>query len=99
MLIKITPIQNCKYSSVIRNSRIAFNQTHEASMSTFNIKFFTPVEVAQLLGVKVQTLSVWRCHGRYPELQWHKFGRRIRYSEQDVYSFIQSSLVVSGAGL
>jgi predicted site-specific integrase-resolvase len=68
-------------------------------MSTFNIKFFTPVEVAELLGVKVQTLSVWRCNGRYPELRWHKSGRRIRYSEQDVYSFIQSALVVTGVGL
>jgi excisionase family DNA binding protein len=68
-------------------------------MSTFNIQFFTPVEVAELLGVKVQTLSVWRCNGRYPELRWHKFGRLIRYSKQDVYGFIQSTLVVTGAGL
>jgi len=68
-------------------------------MNTFNIKFFTPVEVAELLGVKEQTLSVWRCNGRYPALRWHKFGRRIRYEEQDVYSFIQSALVISGADL
>ena len=68
-------------------------------MNTPSIKFFTPVEVAELLGIKVQTLSVWRCNGRYPELKWHKFGCRIRYSEQDVYSFIHSALVVTGAGL
>jgi len=68
-------------------------------MNTINIKFFTPVEVAELLGVKVQTLSVWRCNGRYPELRWHKFGRRIRYSEDDIYSFINSTLVITGAEL
>jgi hypothetical protein len=57
-------------------------------------KLLKPIEVANLLGVKEQTLSAWRCNGRNQELRWYKFGRQIRYAEADVYGFIHSSLVI-----
>ncbi len=46
-----------------------------------------PAEVAQLLDVKVQTLSVWRCVGRH-SLPYVKVGRLIRYRRQDVDAWL-----------
>ncbi|SDJ99856.1 Helix-turn-helix domain-containing protein [Ferrimonas sediminum] len=47
----------------------------------------TPIEVSDLLGVTIGTLSVWRCKGSYP-LPYVKVGRRVMYKATDVRSFI-----------
>jgi excisionase family DNA binding protein len=52
-------------------------------------KLLTPQEVADVLGVKVQTLSVWRSHGRY-DLPYIKSGSLVRYREADVLAFIEN---------
>ena len=47
----------------------------------------TPKEVAEMLGVSVGTLAIWRCHKRYP-LDFIKCGRLVRYRRSDVESFL-----------
>jgi excisionase family DNA binding protein len=54
-------------------------------------KLMTPEEVAEILGVKPQTLSVWRSRGRYG-LPYVKSGSLVRYREADVQAFIESRL-------
>lgn len=54
------------------------------------IDLLKPIEVAQLIGVKVQTLASWRCTGRYPELKWYQFGRKVMYSTDDVLNWLNS---------
>ena len=47
----------------------------------------SPTAVAELLGVKPQTLAAWRCTKRY-EIPFVKLGRQIRYRRADVDAFI-----------
>ena len=49
-------------------------------------------QVATLLGVSPQTLSVWRCVRRYG-LSYIKCGRLIRYREADVLAFLEARTV------
>ena len=51
----------------------------------------TAEETAEILGVKPQTLAVWRCAKRYG-LPYLKLGRSIRYRLVDVESFIAASV-------
>jgi len=48
----------------------------------------TPAEVADTLGVGIETLSVWRCVKRYPSLKYIKVGRSVRYSREAIDAFI-----------
>ena len=50
-------------------------------------RLLTPRDVADLLGVTIQTLAVWRCEGRYA-LPYVKAGRLVRYRRADVDAFI-----------
>ena len=50
-------------------------------------KLLTPMEVANILGVSVNTLNVWRCTKRY-NLSYIKTGRSVRYRSEDVQRFI-----------
>jgi excisionase family DNA binding protein len=54
-------------------------------------KLLTPADVADLLGVTVQTLAVWRHEERYP-LPYVKVGSRVRYRPADIERFIEQSL-------
>jgi excisionase family DNA binding protein len=54
---------------------------------------FTPKQAAQILGVQVQTLALWRSTGRYPELRYYRVGRSIRYRADDVESWLASRAV------
>lgn len=54
-------------------------------------KLITPAQTAELLGIKEQTLTVWRCTKRYP-LPYVKVGRSVKYREADVRQFIESRL-------
>ena len=50
-------------------------------------RLLTPNEVAIQLGIKPQTLAVWRCEQRY-NLPYVKAGRLVRYLASDVQEFI-----------
>lgn len=54
-------------------------------------KLLTPQQTAEILGVKVQTLSVWRCTRRY-NLPWVKSGSRVLYRESDVLAFLEANV-------
>lgn len=43
-------------------------------------------EVAELLGLKPNTMEIWRCQGRGPVFK--KFGRAVRYSIDDLITWI-----------
>jgi predicted DNA-binding transcriptional regulator AlpA len=51
-------------------------------------KLFTSQEVSQLLGVKQNTLSIWRLQGRGPAFR--KVGRLVRYVEADVAAWLDA---------
>ncbi len=55
-------------------------------------KLLTDREVAALLGVKPQTLAVWRSTKRY-DLPYIKIGRSVKYDERDLEAFIASRRV------
>ncbi len=59
------------------------------------LKLLKPTEVAEILGVSVETLNVWRTTKRYP-LPYVKSGRLIRYRMSDVEAFIESRLQMGG---
>ncbi len=48
---------------------------------------FTPKEAAEYLDVGVDTLSVWRCTGRYG-IPFIKVGRLVRYRKSDLDAFL-----------
>jgi hypothetical protein len=56
-------------------------------------KLLSPAEVADVLGVTIQTLAVWRCERRYP-LSYVKVGSRVRYRPCDVQQFMTDRLQV-----
>ena len=58
-------------------------------------KLMTPTEVAEILGVSVETLNVWRATKRY-NLNYIKSGRLVRYRIEDVEAFIASRLQEGG---
>lgn len=51
-------------------------------------KLLTPEQAAEILGVRVQTMAVWRSYGRYP-LPFVRAGRLIRYRTEDLIKFIE----------
>jgi predicted DNA-binding transcriptional regulator AlpA len=51
-------------------------------------RLITPAEAAEMLGIAVATLAIWRTRGFGPPHM--KFGgRMVRYSESDVRVFIE----------
>jgi predicted DNA-binding transcriptional regulator AlpA len=60
-------------------------------------KLLSAREVAQLLGVSIQTLAVWRCEQRYP-LAYVKVGSRVRYRPCDVEQFMAARLTIPNQG-
>ncbi len=62
------------------------------SCTTEQAELLTPAQMAQILGVSVGTLAVWRCTKRYP-LPYIKVGRSVRYSRAQGYQFIQARTV------
>jgi len=55
-------------------------------------RLLSPAEAAELLGVKENTLAVWRTTGRYP-LKYVKVGRSVKYRLADVEKFIERNTV------
>ncbi len=50
--------------------------------------FLTTPKAATFLGLKPTTLEIWRCQGR--GLTFKKFGRAVRYSVEDLNSWIEN---------
>lgn len=48
---------------------------------------FTPKEAAEYLGISTDTLSVWRCVGRY-NIEFVKVGRLVRYRQSALDDFL-----------
>ncbi|AEJ03091.1 hypothetical protein Nit79A3_3367 [Nitrosomonas sp. Is79A3] len=48
---------------------------------------FTPSEAAAYIGVTENTLSVWRCVGRY-NIQFVKVGRLVKYRKSALDAFL-----------
>ena len=66
------------------------NDLHNFSAPAPTIsKLITPEEAADILGVKITTLSVWRCNRRY-SLAWVKVGRLVMYKRESVQEFIEA---------
>jgi excisionase family DNA binding protein len=58
-------------------------------------ELFDDNDAARLLGVKVQTLAVWRMTGRYA-LPFVRVGRSIRYRKSDIDTWLASRVVTPG---
>lgn len=56
-----------------------------------NQNLLSPAQTAEILGVTIGTLAVWRCTARYP-LSFVKIGRRVKYRLADINSFIENSV-------
>jgi hypothetical protein len=52
----------------------------------------TPSETAAILGIKSETLSVWRCTRRYA-LPFVKIGKKVFYRGADIQKFIESRTI------
>ena len=52
------------------------------------LSLITPNQAAGILGVKVTTLTNWRCTGAY-RLPFVKVGRRVMYRQHDIEEFIE----------
>lgn len=49
-------------------------------------EFLSAEEVAEILGLKIQTLALWRCYKK--ELPFFHVGRLVRYKRQDVEAWL-----------
>ena len=58
-----------------------------------NIKYLTTVHAADFLGLARQTLEKWRLDGSGP--RFHKFGRAVRYREDDLIAWAESRIQTS----
>lgn len=56
----------------------------------------TEKEVALILGVRPQSLAVWRLHGE--NLPFVKVGRLVRYRREDLERWIERQTVAVGEG-
>ena len=57
------------------------------------MKLLTNVQTAALIGLKPNTLEIWRVQGRGPVFR--KLGRTVRYVEADVLAWIDSHVCAS----
>lgn len=46
-------------------------------------------QAAAYLDLRPNTLSIWRCTGRYP-LRFRKIGRKVRYAAGDLLAFLEA---------
>lgn len=74
----------------ISQSPDSFHKNPASESSLLNL--LKPEITANILGVDVKTLAVWRCTKRYP-LPWVRVGRNVMYRPEDVQAFIESRTV------
>jgi excisionase family DNA binding protein len=70
---------------------VSINQDREAFFMTD--QFLDTKQAAQYLGLKKNTLDVWRLRGGGPI--FCKFGRAVRYRKQDLDAFVEKNRVTS----
>ena len=56
-------------------------------------RLMTPVEAAEYLSVKPQTLAAWRSTNRYPDLKFVRVGTHVRYRQADLDAWLESRTV------
>jgi len=61
-------------------------------MATLPSPLVNEKRAAEILGIAVGTLQVWRCLRRYP-LPYTKIGRAVRYRLEDLDEFVRSRTV------
>lgn len=61
-------------------------------MNEINLQLLTPRETAKALGVRPNTLAIWRSKRRY-KLRYIKLGGKIRYRLADIQKFLESRTV------
>jgi hypothetical protein len=59
-------------------------------------RLLTTAEAARVLGLKAQTLSIWRHKKRYP-LRYVKMGGAVRYLMADLVKFLEAAAVMPAA--
>lgn len=62
--------------------------TNSAALYPSADLLLTPSEAAKYLGVTVNTLSVWRCVGRY-NIPYIKVGRLVKYRKSALDAFLK----------
>jgi hypothetical protein len=75
-------------SAIARSSEI----TDTAAPPLEVPRLLTTSEAARVLGMKPQTLAIWRCKKRYP-LRFVKMGGAVRYLMADLAKFLEASAV------
>lgn len=60
-----------------------------AQNATFDL--MTPAETAEAIGIKKNTLAVWRCTGRHG-LPFVKVGTRVAYRRSDVQAWLDGNI-------
>lgn len=56
-------------------------------------QLFTTAQAAEFLGIKKNTLEIWRVQGKSPAFL--KIGKNVRYEKSELMAFIESSRRVS----
>ncbi|RLK44531.1 helix-turn-helix transcriptional regulator [Cupriavidus plantarum] len=57
-------------------------------LTTASLKLLTNTQTAELLGLRSNTLEIWRTQGKGPV--YRKIGRAVRYAEADVLSWLDA---------
>lgn len=70
-------------------------RTRAIPMPAVEGALLTPAQAAALLGVTAETLCVWRCVRRYPELAFVKIGSKVMYKRADIEAFIEARRVAA----
>ncbi len=64
--------------------------------TTDKTNLLTSEETAKWLGLKNKhTLEIWRSVKRYPELEYIKVGRLVRYKREAVERFLDSRTIIA----
>ena len=58
----------------------------------------SPAEAASILGVRPQTLAVWRCSGRHA-LPYVKVGASVKYRQSDLENWLRDRTITHSGQL
>lgn len=73
------------------------NGVNQVLLNNKDKNLLKPNVTAEMLGVTIGTLAVWRSTGRYP-LQFIKIGKNVMYRQSDIDSFIESNVYAHTEG-
>lgn len=78
----------------VDNKRMRASSLEQSPVSQPLKQLLTPAETAELLSVKEQTLSVWRCRGAHG-LPFVRVGRSVRYRRADIEEWMEQRTATS----